>query len=342
MRRIFVLLFLFFLAGSILFAEQIQITKIEAKRDRGFDYLDIYTTGNVKARGLLLEDKLIIDFPRTKIAKDIEILKGKSKRIKEILSKQEKDKARIIIELKKDIDYEIVNVFGRNKSVVELSDRLDYAERLMAAWEAAILKKKGEVLKPYQYKPDQKSKDQVLRGKIIVLDPGHGGRDPGAITRSGILEKRLTLQLARKIARKLSSAGATVYLTRNTDRTCSLRDIVNFANKKRADVFISIHFNYCGVQKISGTETYYYNLKSRGLARLVHQSLLSSLSRKDRGLRKVMFYTIHHTRMPAILLEPLYISNYNEEKLAASPAYQNKIANAVAWGVKTYFRSKLR
>jgi N-acetylmuramoyl-L-alanine amidase len=172
------LLLAFLFAGSA--AASIKVTKIEAMRDRGFDYLDIYTTDYVKAQGLLLEDKLVIDFPGAKVAKNLKIFKKKSKRIKRIVAKQAKGNARIVIYLKKNIDYEIVNVFGRNKSVVEISDRLDYADRLMAAWEEANLKKKAPKLKPHKYKALSAKKKLPLSGRVVVIDPGHGGVDPGA------------------------------------------------------------------------------------------------------------------------------------------------------------------
>ena len=309
---------------QVCFAEDIQITKIEATRDRGFDYLNVYTTGYVKAKGLLLEDQLIIEFPNSQIAEGFRVSTGKSKRIKEIYVKQiTGEAAQIIVELNKGIDYEIVNLFGRNKSMVEISDRLDYAERLMAAWEKANLKKRAPALNPYEYAAKDKAEKLPLRGKVIVIDPGHGGLDPGAFSQSGIPEKHLTLPLSRKIAGRLNAAGATVYLTRNKDQTVSIKDIVRFANGVKADIFISVHYNFTNKKAISGTETYYYNQNSRGLALIIHRSLINGIKRKDRGLRQGMFYTIHHTRMPAILIEPLYISNPEEEKLAGSAPFQD-------------------
>ncbi len=323
------------------FAQKHQITRIQAKRDRGFDYLDIYTTGSLKNKGLLLEDQLLIDFPNCEIAKDIEIIKRKSKRIKDIHVKQvNQNTARIIIDLIKDIDYEIVTVFGRNKSVIEISDRVDQAERIMAAWEKENLALKGEVKKLHEYKPGTKGKDQSLQGKVIVLDPGHGGRDPGAVSINGIPEKKLTLAVALKAADLLKASGATVYLTRKDDLSTNLKDIVEFANKIRADIFISIHYNFIGKPSICGTETYYYNQNSRRLALIMHKNLINGIKRKDRGLRRAKYYTIHHTAMPAILLEPLYISNWKESKLAGSAAFQKELASDILKGVKTYFRSK--
>ncbi|NQT29837.1 MAG: N-acetylmuramoyl-L-alanine amidase [Candidatus Saganbacteria bacterium] len=323
--------------GNTSVAQGAEISKIEAKRDRGFDYLDVYTTGNVSGNGLLLENELQINFPNAKISPKIEILTKKSKRIKNISTKQVGSTARITVTLKKNIDYEIVNVFGRNKAVVEISDRLDYTERIMAAWEKANLKRSGQKLEPYKYAPIASGKDKSLKGKIIVIDPGHGGKDPGAFSYSGMAEKHFTLATAKKIAHHLKTAGATVYLTRTSDRTCRLQDIVAFANKVGADMFISIHYNYGYNRKFAGTETYYYTPRSRKLALAIHQRLKNELKRKDRGLRRAMFYTIHHARMPAVLIEPVYISNKKEEKLAGSQNFQEKIAISVTRGVKSYF-----
>ncbi|MFH1684230.1 MAG: N-acetylmuramoyl-L-alanine amidase [Candidatus Margulisiibacteriota bacterium] len=329
---------------SALAAEKPQIKLIQGKRDRGFDYLDIYTTGSVLAKGLLLEDQLLIDFPGANISNNLEVSKKylkNSKRIKNITAKQVDAKtARIIVHLKKNIDYDIVNVFGRNKSVVEISDRFDRAERIMAAWEKENLQAKGQELKPYKYKAETKGNDRPLRGKVIVIDPGHGGRDPGATSANGTPEKHLTLAVAQKTAHLLNSAGATVYLTRKEDRTSNLKDIVDFANKIKADIFISIHYNFADKSSIAGTETYYYNSNSRGLALAMHRTLINGIKRKDRGLRKAMYYAVHHTEMPAILLEPAYISNWEESKLAGSPSFQSELAKAIVRGVKSYFRSR--
>jgi len=331
-------LLLLFSAAS--FAENIYLTEIEAKRDRGFDYLDIYTSGYVKGNALLLEDRLVIDLPATRVAKDIKISKRSSLRVKDITAEQiDKDNARIEIALKKEIDYEIVNVFGRNKSVVEISDRVGHAERIMAAWEKVNLKEKGDSIKSYKYKAAE-GKDLPLHGKTIVIDPGHGGRDPGAFSKGGIPEKTLTLLTARKTAYLLKLAGATVYLTRNSDRKYNLRDIVDYANQTQANILISIHYNYSGIESASGTETYYYTPESRRLALNIHRSLVNGIKRRDRGLRKAMLYICHHANMPSIMVEPVYISNDEESSLIKEQSFQKHIAEDIVKGVKAYFRSR--
>jgi len=346
-KKLSALFFLILLmAGTLFAAEKAQIKLIQAKRDRGFDYLDIYVTGNVKGKSILLEDQLQIDFPNTKIAKDIRISKRKiwkSKRIRDIRVKQVNSKtARVIVYLKRPVDYEIVNVFGRNKSVVEICDRKDKTVWNMANWEKKYLSSKGQKLKPYKYKPLATGKDKSLKGKVIVVDPGHGGKDPGAISSRGYMEKRLTLATARKAAYLLKNAGATVYLTRNADRTNNLKDVVKFANKVGADIFISIHYNFSEKRSISGTETYYYNRRSRSLALTMHRTLINGIRRKDRGLRKARYYVVRHTNMPAILLEPVYLSNYREAELASNPKFQGELATDILRGVKSYFRSRRR
>ncbi len=343
LKKFLSLIFLIIICAPAITADKTLIKKIEVHHDRGLEYLDIYTDGYVEAKGLLLENKLIIEFPGAIVSSKVTVKLPKKKlsRIKKIRPKPKTDQ--IVIDLKKQIDYEIVNVFGRNKSVIEIRDRIDHAEEMMAAWEKKVLKQKAPKLKPKKYIAVKKPKKTLpLRGKIIVIDPGHGGLDPGAIAANGIAEKHLNLKVAKKIAYLLNQAGATVYLTRNNDRTVSIREIASFANRVKADIFISIHYNYSYIKKVAGTETYYWNRKSRNLALTLHRSLVRGLKRRDRGLRRAKFYTIHHTSMPAVILEPLFISNASESKLASSATYQAKLAQTIVSGVKQYFRSKTR
>ena len=330
------------LLTSASLAETVTIDRIEASRDRGFDYLDIYTSGWSDAKGLLLEDKLYIDFPGVKINPKIVIEKVKSKRVQNIQAMQkDAGTARIIVTLKKESDYEIVNVFGRNKSVVEISDRVTSIYQQLA-WETGSVKKKGQPLKTVKLQPVVSEKKLPLRGKIVILDPGHGGEDPGAFATDGIPEKKLTLRLAQTTAHLLRAAGATVYLTRNEDRRSNLHDIVDFANRSGADIFLSIHYNSSYSSNISGTETYFYQPRSRGLAQKMHEAIINGIKRKDHGLNRVPFFVIKNTEMPSVLLEPIYISNPDESYLAKSASFEDELAKDIVKGVKEYFRNKPR
>lgn len=315
-------------------ANAANIEQIEIHRDRGYDYLDIYTTGWVEAKGLMLEDKLYIDFPAGNVSREVEILKGKSSRIKNI----EIAGNRIVIWLKKESDYDIVNVFGRNKTVVEIGDRIDNLI-FQFARESKSLEKRAAPLKPVKLAAAETG---VLRDKTIILDPGHGGDDPGAFSVSGVPEKALTLKTAQAAAKLLRQAGATVYLTRNEDRRSNLPDVVEFANRSGADALISIHFNSGSGAKISGTETYYHNPISKKFAEKMHEAVVRGIRRRDRGLHRVRFYVVKNTAIPSALLEPVYLSNPEENGLANSAAFRQELAADIYQGVKNYFRNNPR
>lgn len=330
----------YFLSSIASFADEVLITRIEMKRDRGYDYLDVYTTGWSEARGLLLEDKLYIDFPGARAGKKVKISRKISKRIKriEVIQKDEKT-ARIVVTLKRTIDYDVVNVFGRDKSVIEIGDRLDNVFTKQIEEEKVLIKRKAKPLKPVKLEPVVAATAPALRGKVIILDPGHGGDDPGASCDSGTPEKVLTLKTAQAAAELLREAGARVYLTRNEDRRSNLQDVMEFANKSGADIFISIHYNSTYGPDISGSETYYYNPVSREFAQIMHEAIVRGIDRRDRGLHRVRFYTVNHARMPSVLLEPVYLSSPDEKELANSGSFREKLAQAIVRGVKKYFRS---
>lgn len=321
-------------------AGAISLSSIEHNRDRGYDYLDIYTTGWTEARGLLLENKLYLDFPGAQLDPKIEISRRKSKRIEKIeVVQKDKETARVIVTLKKEIEYDIVNVFGRDKSVVEIGDRTDNIFAYQSAWESKNVLHRGDPLKTVKLAPRE---GLSLRGKSIVLDPGHGGDDPGAFSTNGVPEKVYTLQTAQRVARLLQDAGAAVYLTRNEDRRANLKDLVAFANRSGADLFISIHYNSIYTPKIGGTETYYYNPVSRGFAEKMHEAIVRGLKRKDHGLHRTPFYVVKNTEVPSVLLEPIYLSNPEESGLAGSASFQEELAENIVKGVKEYFRSRVR
>jgi|SRR3989339_1145818 len=333
--RLFLILISLFWISSLAFADCAKLISIEMKKDRGFDYLDIYTSGQAFGKGLLLENKLYIDFPDTVIAADFSLAKRPSKRINRIETvMKDATTTRLIIHLKKTIDYDLVNVFGRGKTVIEISDRLDNIFAYQAAWEKSSLSKKATPLKPRKFTAIRRG---ALLGKTIIIDPGHGGDDPGALAANGPPEKQLTLQTAQLVCQLLHEAGAEVYITRDEDRRSNLHDVVDFANKSRADIFISLHYNSTYNSGISGTETYYYNSHSRRFAEIMHEALVRGLQRKDRGLHRMPFYVIKNTDMPAVLLEPVYLTNCSEQDLAKSQKFQRRLAEAIVKGVEKYF-----
>jgi len=175
-----------------------------------------------------------------------------------------------------------------------------------------------------------------LSGKFIVIDPGHGGSDPGAIGGS-IQEKKLTIDIAQKIAKQLEEQGAKVFMTREDDTFVSLNDRVVMTNNKSPDLFISVHINSCEKGDINGIETHYWKADSLDFAKAIHKSIMSKIDANNRGVIKSPFYVIKNTNVPAILLELGFISNTNERNELLTDERQDKSAEAVCEGVINYF-----
>jgi len=170
----------------------------------------------------------------------------------------------------------------------------------------------------------------------IVIDPGHGGQDPGAVGPSGVREKDVNLSVSRKLGDLMLAGGIQVHFTRLTDQEVSLADRANMANNIGADYFISIHANAATSPTAHGTETYHYpgSTKGRELAQSVQEELVAATGLTNRGVKEENFYVLRVTSMPAILVELAFISNPEEEKLLTSSEFQNICARAIWDGVK--------
>lgn len=175
-----------------------------------------------------------------------------------------------------------------------------------------------------------------LSKKIVVVDPGHGGSDPGAQYRKKN-EKDLVLDLAKRLHALLIKNRVTALLTRSDDTFVPLSARCEFANKAGADLFISVHLNASPrPNQLSGTEVYYYNDRSLPFAISVHDHLVHALGLKDGGVRKRMLYVVHHTTMPAVLTETCYLNNDNGYKLITQPAFRQRVAEALYGAIKEY------
>ncbi len=173
--------------------------------------------------------------------------------------------------------------------------------------------------------------------KVVVIDPGHGGSDCGAI-RNGIYEKNITLDVSKRVAKILTSKGVDVYMTRDTDATVSLQERVDISENVNPDVFVSIHVNSSNSDSPNGLETHYYKDNSLTLAKTVHASLLNHIKAKDRGLFKSKFYVINHTTAPAVLVEIGFISNTAERGQLVTESRKQATAKAIAEGIYEYLK----
>lgn len=181
-----------------------------------------------------------------------------------------------------------------------------------------------------------------------MIDPGHGGKFPGAIGPSGVKEKDVVLGICTELFKDLVEMGADVRMTRTGDTEVlpggSLKEDLNarveMANSWPAELFISVHANSNEKPGPNGTETYHSRQaseRSKALAKLVQQSCIETVQFNNRGVKAADFVVIKNTRMPAILLETGFLSNAAEEQKLADPAVQNLFAEAVAKGVRDYF-----
>ena len=172
------------------------------------------------------------------------------------------------------------------------------------------------------------------KGTKIVIDPGHGGADPGAM-RGGICEKDINLAIAKKLKKYLIKQGFRVIMTRETDKGVSLWRRVYLVNKEKPALFISIHANTSPDNRLRGSEVYYYTPKSRDFAIRMHGSFYhNSLITRDKSIFRARYYVIRFTNVPAILVEVGYMSNYEEKFDLLDDNRQTKITKAIAKGIR--------
>ena len=187
-----------------------------------------------------------------------------------------------------------------------------------------------------------------IKDKIITLDPGHGGSDPGAIGASGLKEKQITLEISMRVKELLEKEGAKVFMTRTTDKDvyapnasdrAELQARVNVAEKHNSDLFLSLHINSSVNKSVGGFSSYYYPKTDNDLkiAKAIQDKFAKNFGVDNLGVRQANFYVVKRCSMPATLLEMCFISNPKEEKLMKSKWFQKKTARLIVEGVKNYF-----
>lgn len=184
-------------------------------------------------------------------------------------------------------------------------------------------------------------------GRIIVLDPGHGGSDAGAIGPTGVTEKSVSLAVSLKAQKLLTASGYEVIMTRTTDVDVAAPGVSDSTELQarvdkappNAALFISVHCNAFSNSKSNGMETFHAPTAVKGsrLARLLNEELARLGGLNNRGVKAARFYVMTHSQCPASLIELGFITNPREEKLLASNDYQQKLAQAIANAVNRYF-----
>ena len=192
--------------------------------------------------------------------------------------------------------------------------------------------------------------------KLIVIDPGHGGADPGT-QHNGLVEKQLTLDIAQRLKSLLVAQGWTVRMTRETDVDPLSSDILakmradgkpkaddraylqtrcDVANNAGARMFISIHINSAPSESAHGTTVYWYKPQDAALAQAIERSVIPLAGTQDDGTRHENFYVVRHSTMPAVLIETAFATNPGDVALLRQPSFLQNVAQGIANGVKAY------
>ncbi|OPX86766.1 MAG: Germination-specific N-acetylmuramoyl-L-alanine amidase precursor [Pelotomaculum sp. PtaB.Bin104] len=193
----------------------------------------------------------------------------------------------------------------------------------------------------------------TVANKLIVIDPGHGGLDPGALGSMGVHEKDIVLDVSKKLASILREAGAEAVLTRETDQELSdpgvnytysakIQDLtrrVELANSRRADVFVSVHVNSFPNPREDGAQTFCQpgSEESKKLAMAIQNECNRFLANQGRKTQQVDYFANRMTKMPSTIVEIGFITNPREEKLMLDQQYQSKVAWAIYAGIVRYF-----
>ena len=189
--------------------------------------------------------------------------------------------------------------------------------------------------------------------KIIVIDPGHGGYDPGAVHGS-VLEKDINLAISEKVKKYLEDAGVKVFLTRTGDFNFAIKGLhgleakrydlkkrVDLAQEVNADILITLHVNSVRKEIYQGAETFYHPTSQEGktLALAIQEEFLSIPDMKKRDSKMSLCYILRNSKMPAVLVEVGYLSNPVERKSLLEAKYRDLLAEKIAAGIVRYFNN---
>ncbi len=294
-------------------------------------------------------DRVWIDFPG-ELSKPRKILgNGPIKEIR--LGKPYKDRTRLVIEFKPTVSLNPnrLRLLGTSENLWELPFLGVNTSQLRSIGEGNILDLSNKTNLPtfdstnINRKYHSSYLPNVQRGKFkIIIDPGHGGPDSGAVGINGLKETDVVLEISKYVSKYLSEKGVYVELTRYREKDVSLTERVLIANRSNANAFISIHANATrGFRRdISGIETYYYTgYRGKNLASNIQKEILKvSGGSPDRGVRQSRFFVIKNTNMPAALVEVGFVTGRLDARLLEQSIHRKRIAFAIAKGILSYLK----
>ncbi|MET3508498.1 N-acetylmuramoyl-L-alanine amidase [Halalkalibacter oceani] len=196
-----------------------------------------------------------------------------------------------------------------------------------------------------------------LSGKVIVVDPGHGGVDGGAVSRTGLQEKDITLLISEKLRDYLQEAGALVLMTREEDRDLAgddtrqirqrkvedLKRRVEIINESEADLFVSLHMNAIPSPKWRGAQTFYNRTipENEAVAKFVQDEIRRNLENTTRQAKPIHnVFLLKHAEIPGLLVEAGFLSNPTEAELLETEDYQEKVAASIYQGIMRFYTNE--
>ena len=315
---------------------QVKVTKISTSSSKSKVDISVDLSGPVQYeshRFLSPDNRIILDFHNAVLMGKKNEIKIKSSLTESVRTAQFQLKpeaiVRVVIDLKDSYAVNFSTPNGQNKLLIEVTNKIVKPEN-------TALDKSGATSFP-------------KKSKIICIDPGHGGYDPGAINHSlGYKEKDLTLKISKKTAEILNKRGWNVIMTRTTDKDVSyygssdteeLGARVRTAHDMKADIFISIHCDASANTSVKGVSTHWYKESDHALANKIHAQILKNIDSKDRKTQQNRFYLLANTKMPAVLIETGFITNSEDIKYLTQAGGIEKMAKAIADGIEAYFKS---
>ncbi len=198
---------------------------------------------------------------------------------------------------------------------------------------------------------EAKEKEYPLLGKVIYIDPGHGGADPGAVYKD-IYESNINLEISETLSDTLGNMGAIVYMTRYGDYDLSVINAINrkrsdlsrrgnIINRSGCDLYISIHLNSDSSPVWYGAQVFYDDVheSNEKIARIIQSELAKHLNTKRKYKKTAEMYLHKRVKRPGVLIEVGFISNPNERYLLRKKYYQQKVSNVIAGGIVKYFQN---
>jgi N-acetylmuramoyl-L-alanine amidase len=344
---------------------EISAVRIATRNDAATPFVRTVLDVNKKVTPEVLIDKngkyVTVSLPDTTVAANLQTkYEADPNVVSEVSLIKRLTDTEVVFKVPRTVTANDVNVFtlGSNgtvagRVVVDINDKSGQV-RQWHKWKHLNVGDKGigktePVSKPQTSDPVyRRPLTRGLKGKVICIDPGHGGTDSGAVGAFS-QEKNITFAIAGKVQSLLSAQGATAVMTRTSDVDVygphagaveELQARCNVGNIAAADVFVSIHIDSSNSAQAGGVTAYYAGGSAEGqrLAASLHAENMKVTNFDDRGVRTANFYVLNHTTMPAALLELGFISNPAEEKILNTDSQQQKFAESIVAGLRKYFR----